>query len=162
MTRHRRNPKAIAHWRHAQIEDALATPTSDVRGPVVRAQAKPPVVWPNGRTKPISLATLYRWVALFREGGLAALRPVRRKDAGRPRAKLPADVLRKAVSLFAGDPEIFYTFLLALLRADPQLRLAQRGITLSRSTLQRRLAADPAYARLKRAPASSLAAVAAT
>jgi transposase InsO family protein len=33
----------------------------------------------------------------------------------------------------------------------PQLRLAERGIALSRSTLQRRLAADPAYARLKRA-----------
>jgi transposase InsO family protein len=151
MTRHRRNPKAIAHWRHAQIEDALATPTSDLRGPVVRAQAKPPVVWPNGRTRPISLATLYRWVALFREGGLAALRPVRRKDAGRSRAKLPADVLRKALSLFVDDPEISYTFLLALLRADPQLRLAQREITISRSTLQRRLAADPGYARLKRA-----------
>ena len=49
-------------------------------------------------------------------------------------------MLRKAFSLFACDPEISYTFLLALLHADPQLRLAQRGITLSRSALQRRLA----------------------
>jgi len=147
----RRNPNAIAHWRYAQIEEALATPTSDVRGPVVRAQARPPVVWPNGRTRPVSLATLYRWMALFRVGGLAALRPVRRRDIGRPRAKLSADVLRQALSLLADDPEISYTFLLALLRADPQLRLAERGIILSRSTLQRRLAADPTYARLKRA-----------
>ena len=37
------------------------------------------------------------------------------------------------------------------MRADSQLRLTERGIALSRSTLQRRLAADPAYARLKRA-----------
>ena len=63
------------------------TPTSELRGPVVRAQAKPPVVWPDGRTRPISLVTLYRWVVLFRETELAALRPVRRKDAGKSRAK---------------------------------------------------------------------------
>ncbi len=151
MTPHRRNPKAIAQWRYDQVEEALATPTSDVRGPVVRAQARPPVVWPNGRTKAISLATLYRWMKRFRKGGLAALRPVRRRDAGKSRAKLPAAVLRKAFSLLAGDPEMSYTFLLALLRADPQLGLGEQGITLARSTLQRRLAADPAYARLKRA-----------
>ena len=151
MIRLRRNPRAIAEWRHAQIEEALATPTSDVRGAVVQAQSRAPVVWPNGQTKPVSVATLYRWIALFLAGGLAALRPARRKDAGKPRAKMPADVLRKAFSLFACDPEISFTFLLALLRADPQLRLAERGISLSRSTLQRRLAADPAYARLKRA-----------
>jgi len=151
MIRLRRNPRAIAEWRHAQIEEALATPTSDVRGAVVQAQSRAPVVWPDGQTKPVSVATLYRWIALFLAGGLAALRPARRKDAGKPRAKMPADVLRKAFSLFACDPEISFTFLLALLRADPQLRLAERGISLSRSTLQRRLAADPAYARLKRA-----------
>jgi putative transposase len=151
MLRRRPSPRAIAEWRHAQIEEALATPTSDVRGSVVRAQSRAPVVWPNGRTKAVSLATLYRWIALFLAGGLAALRPARRKDAGKPRAKLPGEVIRKASSLLAEDPEISYTFLLALLRADPALRLAERGIVLSRSTLQRRLAADPAYARLKRA-----------
>ncbi|MGZ6078796.1 MAG: hypothetical protein ACXWK6_13410 [Myxococcaceae bacterium] len=150
MPRRRLHPKAIAEWRHAQIEEALATPSSDVRGAVVRAQSRAPVVWPNGRTKRVSLATLYRWIALFLGSGLAALRPARRKDAGKPRAKLPADVVRKAFSLLADDPEISYTFLLALLRADPALRLAERGIVLSRSTLQRRLAGDPSYARLKR------------
>lgn len=152
MSHRRQNPRAIAEWRHEHIVDALATPTRDVRGPVVRALVRPPVVWPNGQTKPISRATLYRWMKRFREaGGLAALRPARRKDAGKPRAKLPRDLLRKAVSLFVADPEISFTFLLTLLRADPGLRLAERGIVLSRSTLHRRLAADPAYLRLKRA-----------
>ena len=105
VSRHRRNPQAIAQWRHDHIEEALATPTADVRGPVVRAQARPPVVWPNGQTKAISLATLYRWMKRFRQGGLAALRPARRKDAGKRRAKLPADVLGKAFALLAADPE---------------------------------------------------------
>jgi putative transposase len=149
--RNRRNPKTIAQWRYEQIEEALATPAHDVRGPLVRALCRPPVVWPNGRTKPISLATLYRWMKLFKSGGLAALRPPRRKDAGKKRAKLPAHVLRTAFSLLASDPEMSFTFLLALLRADPRLRLSERGIRLSRSTLQRRLAADAGYARLKRA-----------
>jgi putative transposase len=143
--------KTIALWRYEQVAEALAIPAADVRGPVVRALARPPVVWPNGRSKAISLATLYRWIHLFKEGGLDALRPARRKDAGKPRARLPKDVVRKAVSLLAGDPEMTFTFLLALLRADPELRLKEREVSLSRSTLQRRLAADPTYARLKRA-----------
>ena len=142
---------AIAVWRYEQIVEALAIPSADVRGPALRALAKPPVVWPNGKTKRISLATLYRWVKLFKAGGLDALRPVRRKDSGKVRRPLPRDVLRKAMSLLADDPEMTFTFLLALLRADPELRIEARQIPLSRSTLQRQLAADPGYRRLKRA-----------
>jgi len=141
----------VALWRYEQITEALAIPSSDVRGPVLRALARPPVVWPNGRTKPISLASLYRWIKLFKQGGLDALRPRRRKDWGKNRARLPQDVVRKALSLLAEDPEMTFTFLLALLRADPELRLEARKISLTRSTLQRRLAADPGYQRLKRA-----------
>lgn len=40
--------------------------------------------------------------------------------------------------------------LAALLVADAKLRLRARGISVSRSTLQRRLAADPLYTRLQR------------
>jgi transposase InsO family protein len=53
--------------------------------------------------------------------------------------------------LWADDPEISLTLLLALLYADPDLGLADRGITVRRSTLQRRLAAVPGYVRLSRA-----------
>jgi len=142
---------AIAVWRYEQITDALAIPSADIRGSALRALAKAPVVWPNGQMKRISLATLYRWIKLFNAGGLDALRPVRRKDSGKVRRPLPRDVLRKAMSLLADDPEMTFTFLLALLRADPELRLEVRQISLSRSTLQRQLAADPGYRRLKRA-----------
>jgi transposase InsO family protein len=98
----------------------------------------------------VSLATLYRWLARYRRGGLDALRPVTRKDKGKKRALLPQAVVDKAFALWAEDPEITFTLLRALLYADAKLALEQRGIHLARSTLQRRLAADPRYARLLR------------
>ena len=149
--RHRLNPKGIALWRHEQIQDALIVRSADVRGPLVRAISRSPAVWPGGQTRPISVATLYRWLGLFEHKGLEGLRPRRRKDAGKSRALLPSDVVRKALAHLAGDPDMSFTFLLALLRADPVLRLSSRGLKVSRSTLHRRLAADPSYVRLKRA-----------
>ncbi len=149
----RPSPKAIALWRHEHIAEALATRSPDVRGPLVTAQSRVPVIWPSGASRPISVATLYRWISLCEEGGLDALRPARRKDAGKPRARLPDDVVERAFALLADDPEISFTFLLALLRADPSLNLQRREVGLSRSTLQRRLAANPTYRRLKRARA---------
>jgi hypothetical protein len=49
------------------------------------------------------------------------------------------------------DEELSFTMLRALLFADPELDLVARGIKLGVSTLQRRLAADPRYSRIKRA-----------
>lgn len=147
----RRDPKAIAFWRYEQIEPALVARTHDARGPIVRELARVPVVWPSGHTRRVSLATLYRWVALFLHCGLAALRPKRRTDHGSTRPVLPADVVRRAYALLADDPELSFTLLRAVLYADPDLRLKQRGITLARATLQRRLAALPGYVRLQRA-----------
>ena len=98
----------------------------------------------------MSLATLYRWLAQYTRRGLEALRPATRRDKGKPRTKLPKAVVDRAFVLWAEDPEITITFLMALLFADPQLALEQRGIRLARSTLQRRLSADPRYARLLR------------
>jgi hypothetical protein len=144
-------PKAIALWRYERIEEALAAPSGDVRGEIVRTLAQTPVLWPCGRTGRISVATLYRWINVYLHKGLDALRPARRRDAGKLRASVPDEVVSKARALFTNDPDISFTFVLELLKADPTLQLQQRSIVPSRSTLQRRLAADPAYAQLKRA-----------
>lgn len=154
MARHRRpcpTPQAIALWRHERIEEPLGVSSKDVRGAIVRAISKVPVVWPSGVTRRISCSTLYRWIALFLAGGLADLRPKRRKDAGKPKARLPARVVREALRLLANDADASLTFVIGVLRADKTLDLDGHGIRLSRSTLQRRLAADPNYRRLKRA-----------
>ena len=113
--------------------------------------ARKAVVWPSGETRPIALATLYRWVGRYQRGGLEGLRPVPRKDKGQTKTKLPMDVVKRAVELLTEDPETSFTLLLALLDADPDLDLRGRRIKLARSTLRRRLAADPGYVRLERA-----------
>ena len=123
----------------------------DVRGEIISRIASVPTRWPTGETRRISRATLYRWLQLYGEGGLAGLHPRRRKDHGKRRARLPKDVVRRAREIFIEDPEISFTLLIALLAADPGLRLRERGISVAKSTLQRRLAADPLYTRLQRA-----------
>ena len=122
----------------------------DVRGEVIARLSSVPVRWPGGTSRAISRATLYRWLELYGKGGLAALRPRRRKDLGTKRARLPKDVVARAREILIDDPEISFTLLVALLAADLKLRLRARGIFVSKSTLQRRLAADPLYARLQR------------
>ncbi len=146
-----RDPKAIALWRYQQIEDALAQTSREARGPILRELSRLEVLWPSGETHPVSLATLYRWVDIYREKGLAGLRPKRRKDKGSTRCPLPDDVVRKAFALLADDEQMSFTLLLVVLYADPELDLRSRGLKLSRSTLQRRLTALPGYVRLQRA-----------
>jgi transposase InsO family protein len=144
------DPQAVAQWRYDHIVEALGSMSHDVRGELVARICSVPVRWPSGPTRSISRATLYRWLALYAKGGLAALRPRRRKDRGTKRARLPKDVVARARAILIDDPEISFTLLAALLAADPKLRLRARGISVSKSTLQRRLAADPLYARLQR------------
>jgi len=145
------DPRAIAQWRYDQIVETLGPMAHDVRGEIISRIASVPTRWPTGETRRISRATLYRWLQLYGEGGLAGLHPRRRKDHGKRRARLPKDVVRRAREIFIEDPEISFTLLIALLAADPGLRLRERGISVAKSTLQRRLAADPLYTRLQRA-----------
>jgi hypothetical protein len=116
----RRDPKAIAFWRYEQIEPALAAPPHEARGRVVRELARAPVVWPAGLTRRISLATLYRWIALYVSLGLAALRPRRRKDHGTSKPVLPDDVVARAFALLVDDPEMTFTLQRRVLEADPE------------------------------------------
>ena len=142
--------QTIARWRYDQIVEALGDMAHDVRGEIIARISGVPVRWPRGASRPISAATLYRWIERYRRGGLVAHRPRRRKDRGKLRARLPQDVVARARAILEEDPEISYTLLIVLLTADAKLRLRARGIALSKSTLQRRLAADPRYARLQR------------
>lgn len=144
------DPRAIAQWRYDQIVEALGPMAHDVRGEVITRICATPTRWPSGSTRRVSRATLYRWVELYERGGLAALRPRRRKDRGKKRARLPKEVVARAREVLVADPETSFTMVIALLAADPTLRLRARGISVSKSTLQRRLAADPMYARLQR------------
>ena len=148
--RSRTDPNAIARWRYEQITEALAADRRDVRGGLVRELERHAVRWPSGDVRPVSRASAYRWIDLFEKGALKALRPAPRKDKGKKRARLPCDVMRAAMKLLADDPGISLSFLLPLLEADPKLRLKQRGIRVARSTLHRRLRADPLFRQLKR------------
>jgi len=139
----------LALWRHEQIQDALDEKDRVRRGAVVKRIAQTTVVWPSGEERSVSVATAYRWIRDYEQrGGLQALRPTRRKDSGTKRASLPDGVVKKALSLWSSNqPWITLTFLLALLGADPEFK----DIPISRSTLARRLAAEPLYTQLRRA-----------
>jgi transposase InsO family protein len=139
------DPENVAFWRYEQIEEALADNLSrQERGKILRRITKTPVRWPSGKTKPIPLATAYRWVRDYRQGGLEALRPKRRSDRGVIRSRLPDEVVQQALRQLTEDPGLSFTFLLALLRP------LFPNVTIPRSTLHQRLAAHPDYKRIKR------------
>lgn len=140
------SPHEVALWRHQQIEDALGDDLSaSERGPILRRISRTPVRWPSGDTRRISLASLYRWLKAYAARGLEALYPRRRRDRGRRRRKLPDAVIGAALRLLSADPAATLTFLIGVLEAQfPEDK------PLPRSSLQRRLAAHPEYARLRR------------
>ena len=139
------HPDEVAFWRYELIQEALSDDLHrSVRGQILRQISQTPVRWPSGKTKRPSLGTLYRWVACYRAGGLAALRPKPRRDRGKPHQRLADEVVEEAMRLLREDAEMTFTFLLAVVRATfPQH-------TITRSTLARRVQAHPDYAALKR------------
>lgn len=150
MARRGPSPKEIALWRLALIEEALDPAlTQRGRGEILRRVARVPVRWPSGDTRHVSLATLYRWLAAYRTGGLGALRPRPRRDRGRRRRRLPADVVPEALRRLEADPHQPLGFLIAVLEAH--FKSLGRELKVPRSTLQRRLSATKAYDRVKRA-----------
>lgn len=141
--------KRVALWRYEQIADALPATVSRLsRAEHIRRISERPIAWPSGKLEPVPRATAYRWIRLYQKGELEALQPRVRKDRGEKRAHLPDEVVDKAVTLWADDPDMSLTFLLGLLRADSELRLVARGIEVKRSTLHRRLRTHPLYMQL--------------
>jgi transposase InsO family protein len=139
-------PKKIALWRHEVIEAALAKElTRAERAKLLKRISRTPLRWPSGEDRRVSVATLYRWIQAYKAGGLKALRPKRRRDRGTRRAPLSQEVVGAALRSLLEDPEQPWTFLLAILALDfPTERIA-------RSTLHRRVIAEPAYEEVKRA-----------
>lgn len=141
--------RRVALWRYEQIADALPTTVSRTgRAEIVRHICERPVAWPSGKVEPVPKATAYRWIRFYQKGGLEALRPRVRKDRGKKRARLPDEVVDKAVKLWSDDQDMSLTFLLGLLRADSELELSKHKIEVKRSTLHRRLRAHPLYVQL--------------
>jgi len=105
--------------------------------------ARQPVVWPEGDERPVSRASLYRWMTLHARGGLDALRPVPRKDQGEPREDR-SRWIRHAVHLLLERPDRSLNLLLQL------LALEFDDLALSRSTLSRELHAHPLWPMIQR------------
>jgi transposase InsO family protein len=144
MANRRPSPREIAFWRYQQIEEALDELDRHERARFLLRKSRTPACWPTGKTDRISKSTLYRWLAAYRSGGLEALQPKSRRDKGKVWRKLPDEVVEEALRLLGEDPGLTYTLLIAGLEATFE------GVSVSRSTLQRRLAKHPGYKRIQR------------
>lgn len=138
---------AIARWRLGQISPLLDPMPAADRTRRIEAMADTPVEWPSGAVRPISAATLYRWIRLFLKGGLRALQPRARKDRGKSRS-VPRDLVEKAIALLRERPDR-PLFLVKKLLGRPAKKI-------SRSSFHRAVAAHSAYPRI-RAQARALA-----
>ncbi len=98
----------------------------------------------------VSERTLYAWLAAFREGGLTALLPLRRKDLGTRRV-LSDEVIQRAVQLRKEQAKRTTRTLLDILRLEDLLSAEAMP---HRSTLDRHLALLGASRRqlLRRSP----------
>jgi putative transposase len=93
---------AIAAYRYHLLAAALEAEGEGVSAELQEV-ASTPHRDPDGREVRVSLATLWRWLALHREGGFQALQPRSRRDKGTLRA-FPRVVLDRAVALRKAGP----------------------------------------------------------
>jgi putative transposase len=85
MDREQQEQVALHRWAViAEAANARLSPAE--RGVAVRAAAARTHTHPDGTTRRYSRGTIDRWVRAWRAGGLAALRPAPRSDAGAVRA----------------------------------------------------------------------------
>lgn len=96
----------VALFRYGVIADLLRTPArSAAMGALVREKASRHYRIPGRRRQRISEVTLRRWVRLYREGGLEALQPRRRRDCGQSRALSP-QLAERLVALKRQHPRL--------------------------------------------------------
>ena len=121
----------IASFRYRIIADVAEAEGGAVRGAIAAAAARS-YVHPAGHRVRFSSRTLWRWLARYHQGGLPALTPRRRKDAGTLRAVSQA-VLDRAVELRGENTDRPTKTVIDILQ-----RLKVVGVgTLTRSTLDR-------------------------
>ena len=121
----------IAAFRRHVIAEAVETGQDGVTQEVARAVAQP-WVDPAGRPVQVRERTFWRWLKAYRAGGLLALCPARRKDAGGVRGFL-AEHLERAVVLRKERPQRGTRTIIDILVRQKHV---QRG-QIARSTLDR-------------------------
>ena len=134
MTDREQRALEIASFRYRIIADAAEAVGADV-SQAIEASVERTYVHPDGQSVGCSARTLWRWLGLYKEGGLNALRPKRRKDSGKLRA-LSSKVLDRAVELRQENQERPTKTVIDILE---RLHVAAPGI-LKRSTLDRHFA----------------------
>ena len=133
MTEHEARALETASFRYRIIADAAEAQGAGVRRAIEAAAARS-YVHPNGHSVRWSARTLWRWLARYQHGGLGALKPRRRKDAGTLRA-LSQTVLNRAVELRGENNDRPTKTVIDILQ---RLKVVAVG-TLKRSTLDRHL-----------------------
>ncbi|HTE68399.1 MAG TPA: DDE-type integrase/transposase/recombinase [Actinomycetes bacterium] len=117
------------------------------RGRLVRALAARAHEHPDGSIRSYSRGTLDRWISAYQAGGLEALRPVKRADAGVVRRH--PELLAEAAALRAERPARSAAHIADILRARHGITVSERTIRahLARKGLDRAaLRAEPAHA----------------
>lgn len=140
------DPHEIALWRYEQIEDLLEESlTRSQRRRRLRRRARTPVHWPDGDERPVSEATLYRWLRRYSAERLEGLEPSSPPPRAEPQAhaQLTKKHLDYVISLLREEPERSLTILGEFLRVEKKVEVA-------RSTLHRHLQRHPDYGKLRR------------
>jgi putative transposase len=127
----------IALFRYTLILPILREPSARARQQMRRNLATVLYDIPHSNRRRISLTTLRRWEARYRQGGFEALKPQPRADRGQPRAVSP-ETLDRAEALKREQPFRSARSIATILAKDntqpiPEARLAPR-------TLRRQLA----------------------
>jgi len=120
---------------------------SGERSVFVREQAAKEHYLPGRGSKSFAERTIYNWLASYRDGGLTALLPRRRKDLGASRV-LSEEVIERAIRLRLELPTRWTSTLLDILRLE---KLLDPDAMPHRSTLDRHLAARGASRRMLKA-----------
>ena len=137
--------EAIAMHRWGVIAEAANTGLSPAeRGAVVRAAAARSHAHPDGSQRRYARGTIDRWIRAWRAGGLEALRPQARADAGAVRAR--PELIEEAAALRLELPSRSAAAIADIIWYRHGVRVAERTL---RSQLRRRglhreaLAAEP-------------------
>ena len=133
MTEHEPRALEIASFRYRIIAAAAEAEGGGVSHAIAAAAARSSV-HPAGHRVRFSSRTLWRWLARYQHGGLNALKPLRRKDAGTLRAVSQA-VLDRAVERRGENNDRPTKTVIDILQ---RLKVVSVG-TLKRSTLDRHL-----------------------
>jgi putative transposase len=140
-----RYAEAVAVHRFGVIAEAANDRLSPAdRGAVVRQIASRTYAHPDGNERRYSVATINRWLAAWRGGGLASLAPVRRTDTGALRAH--PELAEEAAALRLELPTRSAAQIARIILARHGVRISERTV---RDQLRRRglhreaLAAEP-------------------